>query len=430
MLARQKASRSSSDFSRRPTVKSLTRFALILLSSLILSNLAAFAQAAQQPNLYPPAISNTVTFTDLYDFTGTTGSNPYSGLIMDAADNLYGTTINGGAYGSGTVFKLDSSGVETVLYSFTGGSDGLWPYAGVIMDAARNLYGTTHSGGASASGTVYKLDSAGVETVLYSFTGGSDGAVPLAGLLMDKGGNLYGTTFGCGEFNEGTVFEVDPLGNETVLYSFTGGSDGLGPYAGSLIADSAGNLYGTTSGGGNGYGVVFKLHKSGRETVLHTFNDTDGWYPESGLVMDAAGNLYGTTTWGGASEYCSLGCGTAFKLDPSGNEIVLHSFTGSNGDGFLPLAGVTLDHTGNLYGTTGYGGVNNGGIAFRLDPSGHETVLYSFSDDALAYSNGDLLLDNAGNLYGTAYWSGANGDGMVFEISGGVAPSTLHSAGK
>jgi len=332
---------------------------------------------------------------------------------MDRAHNLYGTTINGGAYGNGTVFKLGHRHDLTVLYSFTGGSDGKWPYASVIRDRAGNLYGTTHSGGDYGNGTVFKLDASGNETVLHSFAGGSDGSVPLAGLIMDKAGNLFGTTYVGGTYNSGTAFKLDPSGNETVLYTFTGGSDGGGPYAGSLIMDAAGNLYGTTSSGGAyGLGTVFKLDTFGFETVLHSFNGSNGALLYSGLVMDAEGNLYGTT-FGGGSTNC---CGTVFKLDTAGQETVLHTFTGVGGDGVFPLAGLVRDRLGNLYGTTSGGGAYGGGIVFKLDRSGYETVLHSFTGNGLAYANGDLLRDRLGNLYGTTFYGGDSGDGTVFKI--------------
>ncbi|PYT52595.1 MAG: hypothetical protein DMG43_11255, partial [Acidobacteria bacterium] len=257
----------------------------------------------------------------------------------------------------------------TVLYSFMGSPDGNGPYlAALILDKAGNLYGTTNAGGTGTCslgrigpspgcGTVFKLDTAGNETVLHSFTG-SDGSGPAASLIMDTAGNLYGTTSSGGSASVGTVFKIDTSGNQTVLHSFAG-SDGSGPDAG-LIMDNAGNLYGTTSSGGSAsVGTVFKIDTSGNETVLYNFKGgTDGARPEAGLIMDQAGNLYGTTLAGGTGtcSYLSSGCGTIFKLDTSGNETVLHSFTGSPGDGANPFAALILDGAGNLYGTTLAGG--------------------------------------------------------------------------
>jgi uncharacterized repeat protein (TIGR03803 family) len=363
------------------------------------------------------------TFLQLLSFNGTSGgANPFAGVIMDAQGNLYGTTVDGGSYGSGTVYMLDPSGNETVLHSFAGGNDGVWPYGGLIMDASGNLYGSTHSGGAFGDGTLYKIDPSGNETVLFSFSG-PDGSVPLGPLTMDQAGNLYGTTTGGGPNNDGTVFKLDTSGNETVLHNFEG-SDGEEPYSG-VIMDAAGNFYGTTAAGGSssncqggGCGTVFKLDASG---VLHSFsfNHSDGWGPYGGLVRDKAGNLYGTTGLGGTSDYCSNGCGTVFKVDPSGNETVLYNFTGGGADGLIPLAGLVRDAAGNLYGTTGGGGTGGGGTIFKLDPSGNETILYDFPGSDLAYSYGSLLLNKA-RLYGTSYWGGTsncfNGCGTVFEL--------------
>ena len=292
------------------------------------------------------------------------GAIPWGSLVMDTAGNLYGTTEFGGSSGNGTVFKVDPSGSETVLYSFTNsGGDGALPIGGVVIDMAGNLYGTTEVGGSSGNGTVFKVDSSGSETVLYSFANsGGDGANPVAGLVMDTAGNLYGTTEFGGSSDSGTVFKVDPSGSETVLYSFTNsGGDGAYPFAG-LVMDTAGNLYGTTAqGGSSNNGTVFKVDPSGSETVLYSFTNSggDGQSPEAGLVMDAAGNLYGTAHGGG-----SFGNGIVFKVDPSGSETVLHGFTGS--DGADPEAGLIMDKAGNLYGTTAFGGTSDNGTVFKL----------------------------------------------------------------
>ena len=256
------------------------------------------------------AQAQTYTFSVLHTFTGSPdGAVPDGGLVRDAQGNLYGTTVLGGAYNYGTVFKLDTTGKETVLYSFTGtGGDGANPYAGLVRDAQGNLYGTTNDGGASGGapfgwGTVFKVDTAGTETVLYSFTGPPDGAVTYAGLVRDAQGNLYGTTWSGGAYDAGTAFKVDTAGTETVLHSFSGtGGDGSEPFAG-LVRDAQGNLYGTTVLGGdtacnppNGCGTVFKVDTSGSETVLYAFTGADGAGPEAGLVRDAQGNLYGATS--------------------------------------------------------------------------------------------------------------------------------------
>jgi uncharacterized repeat protein (TIGR03803 family) len=287
----------------------------------------------------------------------------YGTLARDSSGNLYGTTAAGGIYDQfcpyscGTVFKVDASGKETVLYRFTGtGGDGIIPLGGVVRDPAGNLYGTTINGGTYGSGSVFKVDPTGKETVLYAF-GGSDGGFPYAGLIRDGKGNLYGTTL------FGTVFRIDPNGQLAILYTFTGQPDGAQPESG-LIRDSAGNLYGTTAGGGTlDHGTVFKLTPQGQETVLYSFTGgADGGRPQhSSLVRDPAGNLYGTTGGGGSSDF-----GVVFKLDTGGTETVLHSFSGS--DGKIPYGTLALDKAGNLYGTTYEGGAYGGGVVFKIAP--------------------------------------------------------------
>jgi uncharacterized repeat protein (TIGR03803 family) len=368
------------------------------------------------------------SFSVLYSFNAADGVDTKPGLVLDKEGNLYGTTPIGGIGGDGEVFKLDTAGTETVLHSFTG-PDGIEPSAGLIRDEEGNLYGTTLTGNAPSLGTVFKLDTTNTETVLHGFTG-PDGANPEAGLVRDKEGNLYGTTFGGGTSGEGTVFKLDTTGMETVLYSFTGGADGANPH-GSLILDKAGNLYGTTYLGGllncfgAGCGVVFKLDTTGTETVLHSFTGPDGANPDAGLVRDKEGNLYGTTSGGGPSKE-----GTVFKLDTTPTETVLYSFTGL-ADGAGPLAGLVRDKAGNLYGTTNQGGnlscqaPSGCGVVFKVDPAGVETVLHSFTggaDGSVLY--GDLVQDKAGNLYGTTSNGGASGVGTVFKLTPGKSSTS------
>ncbi|MBZ5703745.1 MAG: hypothetical protein LAN63_00155 [Acidobacteriia bacterium] len=369
------------------------------------------------------------TFTVLYSFTATAGDGALpTSVILDAAGNLYGTTNSGGSDfkdcpdGCGTVFKLDTTGTETILYSFGTRKGGADPFAGVIRDGAGNLYGTTESGGAANEGAVYKLDTAGTLTQLHSFHRSRDGVGPSASLIRDAAGNLYGTTFSGGNSTHcfgggcGTVFKLDPTGKETILHSF-GGADGVNPDA-ALLRDADGNLYGSTVHGGNpactisgnhGCGVIFKVAPTGPDTVLYSFTgEPDGQYPVTSLIRDAAGNLYGTTTAGGASGACltSQGCGTVFELDPSGKETVLYSFTGTP-DGASPYGGLIRDREGNFYGTTRGGGAYGYGTVFKLDTAGRETVLYSFAGGTDgAYPNSTLVRDAAGNLYGTTNFGG------------------------
>ena len=377
------------------------------------------------------------TFTLIHSFRDSPdGSEPYAGLIRDGAGNFYGTTEDGGFSSWGTVFKLDATGRETVLYNFTSGSDGSQPHGALVRDADGNLYGTTSQGGGSGCapyngcGTVFKLDPTGTETVLYRFTGGADGEFPSGSLVRDPAGNLYGTTIDGGSSDFGTVFKLDTTGTKTVLHSFTGYPDGNWPWAG-LVRDAAGNFYGTTTSGGTGCatygcGTVFKLDPNGVETVLYSFAGgvDDGRSPQAELIRDAAGNLYGTTYAGGGGV-CPNGCGTVFKLDMAGTETVLHRFR-KNPDARSPAAGLIRDAAGNLYGTTYYGGGGHScsdgcGTVFQLDPSGTATLLYSFTgrtDGKFPYAG--LVRDSAGNLYGTTTYGGYGGNpghGTVFKLS-------------
>jgi uncharacterized repeat protein (TIGR03803 family) len=323
--------------------------------------------------------------------------------------NLYGTTVNGGnvskcpnsPVGCGVVYKLKlnkGSYSYTVLYKFTPPT-GQESMAGLAIDKAGNLYGTTDQGGdlrcpegqGVGCGVVFKVDKAGDETVLHKFKG-TDGANPWGGghgagkLVLDATGSIYGTANSGGDLNCGqtggcgVVFKVDKAGDETVLHAFTWGRDGGMPNSG-LFRDANGNLYGTTYQGGNagdcnnptaGCGVVFMVSAAGNYTVLHRFNGgaDDGSRPQGDLMMDARGNLYGTTVTGGDYSCGSGGCGTVFKLAPGkkGNWTVtlLHSFAGAEGS--YPYGGLVQDSAGNLYGTTGQGGVSSDGVLFKITP--------------------------------------------------------------
>src|SRR6267143_2555062 len=246
------------------------------------------------------------TLTVLHEFAGgTAGAAPVAGLVQAADGNFYGTTSQGGASNAGTVFQLTPAGTLTVLYTFTGGTtDGATPNAGLIQATDANFYGTTVNGGAFSTGTVFQLTPAGTLTVLHEFAGGTDGAAPVAGLIQAADGNFYGTTSQGGASNAGTVFQLTPAGTLTVLYAFTGGNtDGATPYAG-LIQATDGNLYGTTvNGGAFSAGTVFQVTPAGVVTVLYAFaGGTDGATPYAGLIQATDGNFYGTTSQGGASN--------------------------------------------------------------------------------------------------------------------------------
>lgn len=310
---------------------------------------------------------------------------PDGGLVSDSAGNFYGTTNEGGPMHLGTVYKRNANGRVTTLHTFTGGSDGEFPYAGLLRDARGNLYGTTEAGGndrcyGAGCGTVFKIDAQRHESVVYAFTGNpSDGCVPYGGVVRDRHGNLYGTTAQCAgcpmDYLCGTAYKVNPHGVETVLYKFTTTAGGLGPFDTLLLA-SDGYLYGTTAGGGAGYdGVIFKMDTHGNETVLHNFRGGgDGSGPFGGLIQDKGGNLYGTTEFGGGGKCADRnGCGTVFEFSNAGQETVLYRFTGKQ-DGEGPMAGLAMDAAGFLYGTTPDGGdtaCDNGvgcGVVFTLKP--------------------------------------------------------------
>jgi uncharacterized repeat protein (TIGR03803 family) len=361
---------------------------------------------------------------------------------------------------------------ETVLYSFCeqkNCTDGAEPVAGIVFDQKGNLYGTTRTGGAYqycsdvgfGCGVVFKLTRAGKYTLLHTFCeqGGNctDGANPYAASVLDPEGNLYGTTEYGGVHGQGVVFKLTPEGQYAVLHSFCARNnctDGYDPSAG-LALDQKGNLYGTTAyGGAHGGGVVFKLTSDGKYTVLHSFCQqgypcTDGTGPRGGLVLDQDGNLYGTTLLGGGFiGYCSdvgYGCGVVFKLTPKGKATALYSFCAQSNctDGASPYAGLVLDQTGNLYGTTTYGGANCSpgygcGVVFKLAPKGKETVLYNFCaqtgcPDGSNPSLGRLVFDPKGNLYGTTVDGGTpscnyfSGCGVVFKFAPKGKETVLYS---
>jgi uncharacterized repeat protein (TIGR03803 family) len=383
--------------------------------------------------------------------------NPEGGLVFDTSGNLYGTTFAGGLSGGyGAVYELSPSGggwTETILYSFcpncAGGSS---PLGSLAIDAEGNLYGTAFHGGGNGCGggcgVVFELSPGAQswnETVVYAFSGGSDGAIPFAGLVFDTAGNLYGTTLygGTGKCPTtgfapgcGVVFELSKSTTgdwtETVLHSFQGGKDGDSPSA-RVTLDGAGNVFGTTAGSApDDPGTVFKLahEKTGKwnETVLYRFaGAADGNSPEADVVLDKEGSVYGTTRYGGTgkcSAYGYKGCGTVFKVQHSEatwTESVLHSF-GVGESGEDPAAGLVFNATGDLYGTTAEGG-NGCGTVFQLTPTSggkwSEKVLHRFacSTSDGAFPLGDLILDSAGNIYSTDQYGGTYDSGTVFEVT-------------
>jgi uncharacterized repeat protein (TIGR03803 family) len=379
--------------------------AALALSFIVALTMARPAQAQTESVIY--------SFCSLANCAD--GSQPLSNVIMDAQGNIYGTT----SYGE-TDFKLDPGGTLTVLYTYCpiGGktcTDG--SHSGLVRDPAGNLYGTTDRGGNYNQGTVFELSSDGTLTNLYAFHGNTDGLIPEAGLLRDSAGNLYGTTFEGGKYYAGTVYIVDPTGKKRNMHNF-GATPTDGAYPGAVVPvmDRLGNLYGTTQAGGtHGDGTVFEITAAGAESVLYNFGatTTDGINP-AGLAIDSQGDLYGATTSGG-----TYGEGTVFRVTHNGTEAVIHNFQNNGTDGYTPYAPVVRDASGNLYGVTYSGGLNGFGTVFEVDASGVETILHAFADNGSDGMNpaGGLLLDSAGNLYGTTQYGGAHRSGTVFEVA-------------
>lgn len=375
----------------------------------------------------------------IYSFEGgNDGEYADTELVVDAAGNLYGTTVQGGRHASGTVFQLSPSGggwVHTVLYSFTGGLDGGEPYKGVTLDAQGNLYGTAVTGGSGSCeggcGVTYKLTNSGghwTQSVIHSFTGGDDGSGPGSPVVLSKAGDVYGTTPTGGADGLGTVYQLHNTSGQwtlRVIHTFTGGADGLGGSAGRVAFDTAGNLYGvTTVGGVHQSGVVYKLTPTqtgewGQET-LYAFNDEpDAGFPYGGLVADKKNNLYGTTYYAGAHDV-----GTVYRLSRRNGvwvETGLYSFRGGS-DGSSPISTLAFDKAGNLYGTTSEGGATcNCGTIFKLGSVGGRATYstsHSFQgmpDGAFPYDG--MVMDSAGNLYGASTHGGTSNDGAIYQLT-------------
>jgi uncharacterized repeat protein (TIGR03803 family) len=425
----------------------------LLAAILAVCILAVLTQAQIQPHSAPSYEEKV-----LHAFNGTSDGWVTTSLIRDVKGNLYGANMWGGYLGDGcnifftgcgTVFELTAAGKFKVLHTFSY-LDGAVPFGNLIRDASGNLYGTTIDGGRSGDcdsgcGVVFKLTPRGQFTTLHNFTNGSDGAYPLAGVVMDAAGNLYGAAQN-GASGGGVVFELTPSGDFHVLHSFDK-NDGFAPNG--LLLGADGNLYGTTNSGGDlscstggsgGCGVVYKLDKAGTETVLYRFKGTsDGLFPVSPLFMDKAGNLFGTAEAGGNKKgHCNLsdapsGCGTVFKIDSAGKFSLL--FTFDSADGAEPFTGPLIqDSQGDLFGTTSAGG--NGkctytdgatgcGVVFKITSAGKESVLYNFkrqSDGGVPYTG--VVEDSKGNLYGTTVYGGhlsctpgsGEGCGVIFEL--------------
>lgn len=420
------------------------------LAGRILSTISAFAMSIvfAAIMLFPAAYVHAQTFAVLHNFTnGSDGGYPYTGLTIDRAGNLYGTTISGGnvsrcqpfSNGCGVVFRLKPAGsgwVFSVLYSFFGGSDGATPEGRVIISPDGSLYGDAIGGGSTncpgGCGVVFNLRPPATvcrsvtcpwtETPIYHFQGNSDAFYPSGDLAFDSAGAIYGTTLQGGtDTGAGTVYKLTPSGGswtESLLFSFGAGNGDYGNPEAGVVLDSADNAYGTAPASGVNQGVVFEVTQSGVESVLHAFQGSDGAIPIDGVTFDTAGNLWGATVQGGANNG-----GVVYELTPSGSGWTfakLFDFVESVNAG--PYGKLMIDAAGNIYGTT-QGNSSNGdfGTAFKLTHSSNgwtETILHRFTggtDGSTPYSN--LVMDANGNLYGTTYQGGQFGFGVVFEIT-------------
>ncbi len=377
----------------------------------------------------------------IYSFAGANdGEYTDTDLVIDSAGNLYGTSVQGGAFGGGTVFRLTPSGngwIHTVLYSFTGGADGGEPYKGVTLDVQGNLYGTAVTGGTGSCeggcGVVYKLTNSGgswSQSVIHYFSGGNDGSGPGAGLTIDNHGNLYGMAPTGGANGLGVIYRLNPdtSGNWKfkVIHTFTGGTDGATGSAGRLLLHS-GHLYGVaTAGGANGKGAAFELTPSqagewNLNTIYAFKGQPDAGFPYGGLLLDASGNLYGTTYYDGANNL-----GSVYQLSPAATgqwkEKVLYSFKGGR-NGQNSISNLVFDAAGNLYGTTSEGGAAcSCGTIFKLAPGANgmwtESVTHRFHgppDGAFAYNG--MVADSAGNFYGATVHGGTGDDGSIYKFT-------------
>jgi len=402
------------------TTKSTKASAALILATLVLITAASTTAATAQ------------TFTTLYTFEGPDGANPTGAMVQATDGNLYGTTPNGGyKIGVGTVFKITPSGTLTTLYTFCplGGNclHGYNPFAGLIQATDGNFYGTTYAGGANAAGTVFKITPTGTLTTLHIFAS-TDGDGPYASLIQATDGNFYSTTYAGGTNGYGTIFKMTPGGTLTTLHSFDS-TDGANPAA-ALIQATDGNFYGTTNNGGaNAAGTVFKITQGGTFSTLYSFCSqsgcSDGGNPFAALVQAADGNLYGTTC--GAACSGANGYGTVFRITRSGALTTLHSFEWT--DGAYPQGALVQATDGSFYGTTADGGaIGPFGSLFRITRGGVFTLLYSFCPQGNACSDGAvpvaaLLQDTNGTFYGTAEYGGSEFDiGTIISLSVGLKP--------
>jgi uncharacterized repeat protein (TIGR03803 family) len=390
--------------------------------------------AAMAVGLFTQTLSAQSTKT-IVTFNGSNGNDMFSAMIQGADGNLYGTTTYGGASDKGAVFKISRTGGEQVLYSFcaqTNCTDGAYPEF-LIQGADGNFYGETYNGGSIGAGSIFKMTPSGEVTTIYNFctqANCADGALPQSALVQTSDGTLYGTTVIGGAQNEGTVFKLSPSGVLTTLYNFCSQAscaDGTQPNIGLTLA-SDGNFYGTAALGGKtnaqfcgayGCGTLFRITPSGTYTLLYSFcsqsSCADGDIPQGQLIQARDGSLYGTTDGGGANQG-----GTAFKVTRQGKVVTLHSFcTGTCQDGLIPYAGLIQASDGNFYGTDTLGGPGGYGTVYQMTPAGNVTPVFGFDDGADGgFPVAAVLQASDKRLYGGTEQGGVDGLGVVFQVSG------------
>jgi uncharacterized repeat protein (TIGR03803 family) len=407
----------SGSLTRNLTLSSVTLAAAGTYSVIVSNDIDTVSSAGAVLTVVPLTPPG-VAATTLRAFPGgNAGQNPYAGLVQGRDGNLYGTTLNGGAAGYGTAYRLTTGGGFTLLHAFSDGLDGGAPFAGLVQGTDGNFFGAAFQGGALFSGELFRMNSGGAITPLYSFTGGADGSMPVASLIQASDSKLYGAAYQGGSDSYGSVFSLTTNGIFTPLtsFSYTNGSYPVAP----LLQGSDGNLYGTTyTGGEHGYGTVLSLTTNGVLTTLASFNYNDGAYPVCGLVQDASGAFYGTTSAGGTNG----GWGTVFRLAADGTLTSLYSF-GSK-DGATPFAGLLLATDGSLFGTTADGGVGGEGTAFRITTNGVLTTVLWFNGPNGANPEDALIQARDGSFYGTAEYGGllyngaaGTGNGLVFRLT-------------
>jgi uncharacterized repeat protein (TIGR03803 family) len=380
--------------------------------SVIVSNSLGSDNSAGAVLALIPVTASGVVLDNVYSFSGTDfGYNPYAGLVQANDGNFYGTALAGGATDDGTVFRMTTNGIVSLVHAFDSSTDGSMPYAALTQGTNGSLYGVNSSGGSSGDGTLFRMTTNGTTTVLASVNSTTSGASPVAGVVQGRDGNFYGTTLEGGLSDYGTLFRVTSANAFSTLRSFNGDN---GAYSSSLLLQAAdGNFYGTAENGGTngGWGTVFRTTSAGVITPLVSFNYTNGGIPIAGLVQDTDGTFYGTTYYGGAN-----GAGSVFKMAADGTLTSLYSFSGDT-DGSNAYGGLLLSSDGNLYGTTESGGAYGFGTVFRVSPDGTLVTLAHFDGYQGANPEGTLAQGTDGNLYGTTAYGGQGGEGAIFRLS-------------